>query len=192
MLGAGSMDDISNALEESTRVQVIDTHCGGFSRRRLSCVPTHFFHHALLVKFNFVEDLVDDFYAGYNPTRIVLVIQNPFELVAKEISNHNIGSSDLEIINFFDYWVSELGKYKSISNHVSLVLSSNVTSFESITAIYEMVPHEIVSAPIFRQCFERNVAQHNSPDLSYTMSDELRIKLCAKAKPYWRDSWKNC
>jgi hypothetical protein len=191
LLGVGGLTDLTNALQESTRIRIIDATCPLSYYETPNCMQPSWFKHGLLVKMSTVDQLVKAF-PGFSPERIIVVVKNPFVEFAEEVRDGKRAPNLDQMKTFFALWASEQNAYQGLGDKIVLSLNSSDTSIKTIEQIRKVVPEDLVTESILQACYERKVKAPKPAFLSFQISKEEKENLCKMAMPYWVKDWGSC
>ena len=192
LLGVGSLVDLTNALQESIRVRIIDATCTTSYYEIPSCMQISWFKHGLMVKMNRVEQLTGRF-PGFYPERIIIVKKNPFVEYAEEVrDNPMISSSFDEYERFFKAWVEEQSLYQGLKIANILYVTSNHTSLQTILDIRAFAPEGIVTERVTSVCYDTKYTKSLKELRTNVLTISQRDQLCAQVEEYWLKEWGTC
>jgi hypothetical protein len=191
LLGVGGLTDLTNALQESTRIRIIDASCPLSYYETPSCMQPSWFKHGLLVKMSSVDQVVTSF-PGFNAQRIILIKKNPFVEFAEEVRDGKRGANLDQMKSFFSLWTVEQNAYKGLVDRITLTINTTDTSIETILKIRKAIPEDLLTETLLQACYDKKVKDPKPAFLSFQISKEDKDKLCAMAAPYWINTWGPC
>lgn len=191
LLGVGGLTDLTNALQESTRIRIIDASCPLSYYETPNCMQPSWFKHGLLVKMSSVDQLVKSF-PGFTPERIIAVVKNPFVEFAEEVRDGKRAANLEQMKAFFSLWASEQNAYQALGDKIVLSIYSSDTSLKTIEQIRKIIPENLVAESLLQKCYEKKVKPPKPAFLSFQISKEEKDNLCKTVAPYWIKDWGSC
>lgn len=191
LLGVGDLTDLTSVLQESTRIRIIDSNCIRTYYETPSCMLPSWFKHGLLVKFQTVNDLISEF-PGFHARRIVLIVQNPFEAYADYIRDQGTNSNMEKMQTFFNDWEGEQNAYTGLADKITVTIYTNHLDIDSIVAIRNAVPEDVVPVSILKYCYSRKLKKRKPSSIGMELSRGQKDILCNIVSAHWRKEWGPC